>query len=509
LPPLPPQFMPDPADDSAVQSGLETGAPPPLAVSIRDDEPVSLDFDEAPLPLVLKAFADLAGLDLLVADGVRGTVTLHLKRARWRHAFEALLDAHGLAMRRHGTLLWLSSAEHLTRRERRHADAANRLAEAEPLLSAGFELHYVRAEAARLLIAGSGNQRMLSRRGAATADARTNQLFVRDVAARLAQVRELIARVDRPTRQVLIEARIVEAEDGFSRNLGARLALLGTGAKPRGVSAPGSVPHGSGLKAENADSAGRTAEIDVGTPLATIAGSLGTLYNLPAGPLAGFGAAGAGLTLLAAGAQRVLALELSALEADGRGRIISSPRVVTADRIKALIEQGTELPYQARTGENVSGVQFRRAGLKLEVTPQVTPDGQVLLELDVTKDTVGATTLAGPAINTKHVRTQVQVESGGTVAIGGIYMEDRRTDVVAVPGLGSLPLIGALFQHRATSRTKSELIVFITPQVIAVPMRSYAGCSASAEGSRAGVSAQLAECLHSTNTAVSSLIRPT
>jgi type IV pilus assembly protein PilQ len=193
------------------------------------------------------------------------------------------------------------------------------------------------------------------------------------------------------------------------------------------------------------------------------------MYTLPAGPLAGFGAAGAGLTLLSAGARRVLALELSALEADGRGRIISSPRIVTADRVKALIEQGTELPYQAKVGEGVSGVQFRRAGLKLEVTPQITPHGHVLLELDITKDTVGAATQAGPAINTKHVRTQVQVENGGTVAIGGIYMQDQRTDTVAVPGLGSLPLVGALFRHQATSRTKSELIVFITPNVVAGP----------------------------------------
>jgi type IV pilus assembly protein PilQ len=176
-----------------------------------------------------------------------------------------------------------------------------------------------------------------------------------------------------------------------------------------------------------------------------------------------------GLALLSVGAQRVLALELSALEADGRGRVVSSPRVVTADRVKALIEQGMELPYQAKIGDSESAVQFRRAGLKLEVTPQITPSGHVMLELDITKDTVGANTQSGPAINTKHVHTQVQVENGGTVAIGGIYIQDERDDVAAVPGLGALPLVGALFRRHSASRTKSELMVFITPNVVAGP----------------------------------------
>ncbi|WP_175106515.1 type IV pilus secretin PilQ [Pararobbsia alpina] len=529
---------------TASSAARPTGRGRPLAVAIPDDEPVSLDFDDAPLPLVLKSFGELAGVNILVADGIQGSVTLHLKQVGWRDAFEALLDAHGLAVRRHGTILWLSSTEQLTRRERRESDATNRLADAEPLTSTMFELHYVRAETARALIAGPGDQRVLSRRGAATADIRTNQLFVSDIAQRLAQVREVIARVDRPTRQVLIEARIVEAEDGFSRNLGTRLSLLGaspafggsghatstrsvqdgtresagTGGHGRvsgggdgGASAhamtnvgegglnvnsssnsgsdsgsgsvlgPGSIGGvgggGGGGEGEGGGGGGGGGGGDGdgggggggGGAFAVVAGALGAMYSLPAGPLAGFGAASAGLTLLSAGARRVLALELSALEADGRGRIISSPRIITADRVKALIEQGTELPYQAKVGEGMSGVQFRRAGLKLEVTPQITPDGHVLLELDITKDTVGATTQAGPAINTKHVRTQVQVESGGTVAIGGIYMQDQRTDTVAVPGLGSLPLIGALFRRQATSRTKSELIVFITPNVVAGP----------------------------------------
>src|SRR5260364_3501 len=192
----------------------------------------------------------------------------------------------------------------------------------------------------------------------------------------------------------------------------------------------------------------------------------GALYDLPAGPL-GLNAATVGWTLFGVGANRVLALELSALEADGRGRILSSPRVVTADRVKALVEQGTELPYQAKVGTGVSGVQFRRAGLKLEVTPNITPDGHVMLDVDITKDSVGAQPISGPAINTKHVQTQVQVEDGGTVSIGGIFMQDERVDVTGVPWLRQLPLIGALFRHSKRARNKSELLVFITPNIVA------------------------------------------
>lgn len=472
---------------------------------------VSLDFDAAPLSQVLKTFADFARVNIVVADGVRGTVSLHLRNVRWRHAFSALLDAHGLAVQRHGTILWLVPADQLATRERRRADSTWQAAMTESLETEVFELHYLRADAARQLIAGAGNARLLSRRGAASADTRTNQLFVSETPANLERIRAVIARADRATRQVLIEARIVEAEDGFGRNLGARLSLLGTGTSvadaahvaanggypsifasahsPGAVAGMSSGPASSAVPASSTrrQNSAKTGSASDESPATqgkasadspadsratldgTMAGAVGALYSFPAGSLAGFGPAGVGLALLSVGAQRVLALELSALEADGRGRVVSSPRVVTADRVKALIEQGTELPYQAKIGDSESSVQFRRAGLKLEVTPQITPSGHVMLELDITKDTVGMNTQSGPAINTKHVHTQVQVENGGTVAIGGIYIQDERDDVAAVPGLGALPLVGALFRRHSASRTKSELIVFITPNVVASP----------------------------------------
>jgi len=384
---------------------------------------------------VLNAFAQFTGLNIVASDRIRGTVSLRLDKVSWRTAFDTLLDVNGLAMERHGNVIWVTPLADLAARERQRFEAHARAADLEPLASRTFELHYAHAEDVRRLLTGSGSQRVLSKRGAAMADVRTNLLFVTDLDARITQIAELLASIDRPSRQVLIEARIVEGEQGFSRNLGVRLSLAAAGA-------------------------------DGGTSRGLTGGKDGTVYDLSAGPLSGFDAATAGLTLFAAQATRLLNTELSALEAEGHGETVSSPRVVTADRMKAIVEQGTELPYQAKVGQGVSGVQFRRASLKLEVEPQITPDGRVVLDLDIAKDSMGEQTAAGPAINTKHVQTRVEVEDGGTVSIGGIYATDDRDDVTRVPLLGKIPLLGAFFRHRAHRDQRSELVVFITPRVV-------------------------------------------
>ncbi|WP_027800389.1 type IV pilus secretin PilQ [Paraburkholderia dilworthii] len=437
------------ARDALVTGAALEGPPVPLPPLVRlsgapktaadaslaaDDKPISLNFQRAELGAVLNAFAQFTGLNIVASEKVRGSVSLRLDKVPWRVAFDTLLDVNGLAMERHGNVVWVAPIADLAARERQRFEAHARTADLEPLASRTFELHYARAEDVRRLLTGSGNQRVLSRRGAVTADPRTNLLFVTDLDGRLAQIAALLASVDRPTRQVLIEARIVEGEYGFSRNLGVRLSMAGTSAD--------------------------------GTTRGLSGGKDGLVYDLSARPIAGFEAATAGLTLFAAGATRLLNVELSALEAEGRGQIVSSPRVVTADRMKAVVEQGTELPYQAKVGQGVSGVQFRRATLKLEVEPQIMPDGRVVLDLDVAKDSVGEQTDAGPAINTKHVQTRVEVEDGGTVSIGGIYATDGRDDVTRVPVLGKIPVLGALFRHRAHRDQRSELAVFITPRVV-------------------------------------------
>ncbi|MGF6663595.1 type IV pilus assembly protein PilQ [Paraburkholderia atlantica] len=420
--PLPPR--PRLADASA---GADSGLP-------AGNKPISLNFQHAQLGAVLKAFAEFTGLNIVASDKVRGAVSIRLDQVPWRTAFDTPLDVNNLAMERHGNVIWVAPAAELAARERQRFEAHARAADLEPLASRTFELHYAHAEDVRRLLTGSGTQRVLSKRGAVTADPRTNLLFVTDLAGRLEQIAALIASVDRPTRQVLIEAQIVEGEQGFSRNLGVRLSLAGTSAD--------------------------------GTSRGLTGGTDGTVYDLSARPISGFDAATAGLTLFAAHATRLLNIELSALESEGHGKIVSSPRVVTADRMKAIVEQGTELPYQAKVGQGVSGVQFRRATLKLEVEPQIMPDGRVVLDLDVAKDSVGEQTDAGPAINTKHVQTRVEVEDGGTVSIGGIYETDDRDDVERVPILGKIPVLGGLFRHRTHRDTRSELAVFITPRVV-------------------------------------------
>ncbi len=398
------------------------------------DKPITLDFQHAELGAVLNAFARFTGLNIVSSEKVRGFVSLKLDKVPWRNAFDTLLDVNGLAMERRGNVIWVASLAELAARERQRFEAHARAADLEPLVSRVFELHYARADDVRRLLGAAGNQRVLSKRGSLMADPRTNLLFVTDLDARLAQIAQLIASIDRPTRQVLIEARIVEGEQGFSRNLGVRMALANTAADGAGTGAVG--------------------------------GSEGKLFDLTARPISGFDAATAGLSLFAARATRLLNIELSALEAEGRGETISSPNVVTADRTKAIVEQGTELPYQAKVGQGVSGVQFRRASLKLEVEPQITPDGHVVLDLDVAKDSVGEQTAAGPAINTKHVQTRVEVEDGGTVSIGGIYEQNDRDDVTGVPLLGKIPVLGALFRHRAHHDQHDELVVLITPHVV-------------------------------------------
>jgi type IV pilus assembly protein PilQ len=431
---------------SAAPEPLE-GPPVPLPAPLRlsdsgstadglpPDRPISLNFQHAELSAVLHAFAEFTKLNIVASERVRGQVTLRLDRVSWRTAFDLLLAVNGLAMERTGEVIWVAPAADLATRERQRFEAHARAAELEPLASRAFELHYAHAEDIRRLLTGSGTQRALSKRGAAVADNRTNLLFVTDLPGRLDQIAGLVAMLDAPTRQVLIEARIVEGDDGLSRELGVRL----------------------GVSPTNAD----------GTARGVQGGKDGTAYDLSAGALSGFDAAQLGLSLLAARATRLLDVQLSALEAEGRGRIVSSPRVVTADRTRAVVEQGTELPYQAKVEQGVSGVQFRRATLKLEVEPQITPDGHVILDLDVAKDSVGEQTAGGPAINTKHVQTRVEIEDGGTVSIGGIDATDDRDDVTRVPLLGKIPILGALFSHRARRDQRSELVVFITPRVVA------------------------------------------
>ena len=433
------------------------------APSARPEPMLGLSVRDMDVRALLPSLARQRGQGLVLADSVKGQLTLELPAMPWSRLWQAVLDAAGLVQvpRDHG--LWVGTAQDWAQREGQRLQQQAALEAATPLQTHAVRLQYARATevAARLL--GPG-QHWVGARGSVLAEPRTNQLFLSDVPTRLARLSALVRQIDQPVRQVAIEARIVEADDQFGASLGARLGV--------GLSAP--------LR-QDGQPRGRAS---VGAGLASTPGSTGAALGggTTVGNQVGFPAGQAGqsnvapatlaVALFNAGADRFINLELSALEAQGRGKIVSRPRIVTADQTKALIEQGTELPYQS-TGVSgnlaVTSISFRKANLKLEVTPQITPEGAVVLEVEVHRDSVGALTPAGHAITTKHLRTQVQVDDGGTVVLGGIFEETDKRDGAGVPGLARLPWLGWLFRQEQTLRRRSELLVFLTPRVLADP----------------------------------------
>ena len=406
-------------------------------------EKLSLNFQNIEIRSLLQVIADFTNFNVVTSDTVTGSVTLRLKDVPWDQALDIILQARGLGMRKSGNVLLIAPKDELAAKEKLDLEARNTVQSLEPLRTQDFKLNYAKAaDVARGLLGVTvGATKILSIRGSVISEPRTNQLFVTDVPARLEQVQALIAKLDIPVRQVLIEARIVEASDSFGRSLGARL-----GGQPFNANTNSSFG-----ATYNAATAGTTA---------------GSFLSLPAVGQNGFPAASLAVSIFNAAKTRFLNLEITALEADGKGKIVSSPRIVTADQVKALIEQGTELPYQSATSSGATAVTFRKANLKLEVTPQITPEGSIILDVDVTKDSVGRATANGFAIDTKHIQTQVLVENGGTVVLGGIYLQDDREDESKVPFFGDLPGIGVLFKQKTRTATKNELLVFITPKML-------------------------------------------
>ncbi|MEQ1658351.1 MAG: type IV pilus secretin PilQ [Hylemonella sp.] len=420
---------------------------------------LSLNFQNIEIRALLQVIADFTNFNVVTSDSVAGNVTLRLQDVPWDQALDIILQSKGLGLRKNGNVLWIAPKDEILAKEKLEREANAALETLEPVRTQSFQLNYAKAvDVARQLmgvgavgsVGGAGaaagsSSRILSPRGSAIAEPRTNQLFVTDVGSKLEQVQDLVGKLDIPVRQVLIEARIVEASDTFGKSLGVRL--------------------GGGMNAST-DSTGAGAQFGP-TYNATSAGTTsGTFVNLPGGGQGGFNAATFAVSIFGENAARFLNLEISALEADGKGKVVSSPRVVTADKVKAIIEQGTELPYQVASASGATSIAFKKANLMLEVTPQITPEGNVILELDINKDTVGQSTPAGFAIDTKHVKTQVLVENGGTVVIGGIFTQLEREDTTKVPFFGDLPGIGVLFRNKAKVSNKQEMLVFITPKTL-------------------------------------------
>ena len=408
-------------------------------------EKLSLNFQNIEIRSLLQVIADFTNFNVVTSDTVAGSVTLRLKDVPWDQALNIILDAKGLGMRKTGNVLLIAPKDELAAKDKQELESKQAIQGLESLRTQDFKLNYAKAPdvAAGLLgSSGPGATKILSARGSVISEARTNQLFVTDIPSRLEQIQDLIAKLDIPVRQVLIEARIVEAADTFGKSLGVRLG-------------------GQPFNQNNNTAFG-------GTYNPTTAGTgAGQFVSLPATALGAGSASTFAISLFNAARTRFLNLEISASEADGKSKIVASPRIVTADQVKAVIEQGTELPYQESTSSGATAVTFRKANLKLEVTPQITPEGNIILTVDVNEDSVGQATAAGFAIDTKHVQTQVLVENGGTVVIGGIYEQLDKDDVTKVPFLGDLPGVGNLFKSRTRTTNKSELLIFITPKMLA------------------------------------------
>ena len=428
-------------------------------------EKLSLNFQNIEIRSLLQVIADFTNFNIVTSDTVTGSVTLRLKDVPWDQALDIILQAKGLDKRKTGNVLLIAPKDELAAKDKLELESRNALQSLEAVRTQSFQINYAKATEIAVQIAAGGSgpasARILSNRGSVIAEPRTNQLFVTDIPSKLEQVQSLIAKLDVAVRQVLIEARIVEASDTFGRSLGVKLGGLDLRAQRGGDG--GYQVNGNNRVAFGNNYSNTVASSGAGG----IADTSANFVNLPASTLGVANAAASfAVSIFNATANRFLNLELSALEADGKGKIVSSPRVVTADQVKALIEQGTEFPYQVATSSGATSLAFRKANLKLEVTPQITPEGNIILDLDVNKDSRGETTAAGIAIDTKHIKTQVLVENGGTVVIGGIFTLQETTNETKVPLLGDIPYVGNLFKSRERTSRKQEMLVFITPKMI-------------------------------------------
>ncbi|MBL8276857.1 MAG: type IV pilus secretin PilQ [Pelomonas sp.] len=448
---------------------------------------LSLNFQNIEVRALLQVIADFTNFNVVTSDTVTGNVTLRLKDVPWDQALDIIMQAKGLGLKKSGNVLWIAPKDELAAKEKLDLESKAAIAQLEPLRSQSFQLNYVKAEeiakglTGQSIGSGSGSgsgssggsssgssgsgTRILSPRGSVISESRTNQLFVSDVPSKLEEIQAMITKIDIPVRQVLIEARIVEANDKFGRALGIKLGANDLRGQQGGI--PGYSVGGGNYVTVGGNYTGIGSQTNQG---ATANYNNTQFINLPANvssdAFSNGTAATVALSLFSATANRFLNLELSALESDGKGKVVSSPRVITADQVKALIEQGEELPYQVATASGATSIAFRKANLKLEVTPQITPEGSVILNVDVNKDSRGTLTPQGYAINTKHVQTQVLVENGGTVVIGGIYTQDEGETINKVPLLGDVPVLGNLFKNKTRTTSKTELLIFLTPKVV-------------------------------------------
>jgi type IV pilus assembly protein PilQ len=412
-------------------------------------ERLSLNFQDIEVRSVLQLIADFTGINIVVSDTVKGSLTLRLKNVPWDQALDLILKTKGLAMRQTGNVMLIAPSEEIAVWEKLELESQKQIKQLEPLYSEFIQVNYAKAaDIAKLL--KSSDTSLLSDRGTATIDERTNTLLVQDTASKLADIRKLVAKLDIPVRQVLIESRIVIANNNFSRDLGVKFGYSKTttvngdtlviGGKQPGdlvtnPTTPFEVPAGSGIT-------GLITDLGVTNPTGSIGLAIGKLGS------------------------NLLQLELNAMEAEGKGEVVSSPRVLTSNQKEAYIEAGTEIPYQEASSSGATSVSFKKAVLSLKVTPQITPDDRIIMDLNVNKDSVGRVYNGVPSIDTKEVGTQVLVDNGETLVLGGIYERDKLDEVDRVPFFGELPMVDWLFKTTRKHDDKQELLIFITPKIV-------------------------------------------
>lgn len=408
-------------------------------------ERLSLNFQSIEVRAVLQLIADFTGLNLVASDTVGGELTLRLKNVPWDQALDIILKTKGLAMRQTGNVMLVAPSEEIATRERLELESQKQIEELAPLRSEFIQVNYAKAAILAGLLKAEGNSQM-SERGNVSVDDRTNTLLVRDTQAAINNVRALVNRLDIPVRQVLIESRIVIADDTFNRDLGVRFGLSkraqGKDTFALGGGLPGNTDFGDTVTFNTGGLENFIVDLPIGGPAANLELAIIAIPDF------------------------LLQLELQAAQAEGRGEVLSNPRVITSNQKEAVIEQGTEIPFQEATSSGATSTSFKKAVLSLRVTPQITPDDRVIMDLSVSQDTVGQVFGGVPSVNTRNINTQVLVDNGDTVVLGGIFEQTKRSDQEKVPFFGDLPYFGFLFKTTSIRDDKTELLIFVTPKIL-------------------------------------------
>ena len=434
---------------------------------------ISLNFQSIDVRAVLQILADASGKNIVVSDAVSGNITLRLQDVPWDQALDIILHTKGLATREYGNVVMVGTASEIAAEETAEASAQQSLAQVEPLQSAFIQVNYAKASDLQALIKGTGDNTMLTKRGSVSVDTRTNTLLVQDTGDTITAIRAMIARLDVAVKQVLIESRVVIATNDFTRDLGARLGYSGsrqtsgsfmtTSGTLSGTDSQVSsfITNQNALAQQAATGTGNVLPINFTVPPLTDRLNV----NVPAAPSAG------SIAFSILRGDSIIDLELSALQSEGQGEVVASPRVLTADQKLAHIEQGVEIPYQQSSSSGATTTAFKDAVLSLDVTPQITPDERIIMDLEVHDDAVGqnvqsATGGSVPSIDTRDVKTQALVNNGDTIVLGGVYETTQNVTTTKVPFLGDLPLLGWLFRNTQTQNNKDELLIFVTPKIV-------------------------------------------